>query len=53
LSKLSEGGDLALQDAFWLTLVALALAVVAAIFIRVPKPAPQAEEQAAITEQAV
>jgi EmrB/QacA subfamily drug resistance transporter len=47
------GLDLAVQDAFWLTLVALALAVIAVCFIRVPKPAPQAEEQAALAEQAV
>jgi hypothetical protein len=36
-----QGLDLAVHDAFWLSLVAFALALIAVSCIRVPKPASQ------------
>ncbi len=36
-----QGLDLAVQDAFWLSLVPFILAFIAVCFIRVPKPVPQ------------
>ena len=35
-----QGLDLAVQDAFWLSLAAFALAFLVVCFLRVPKPAP-------------
>lgn len=46
-----QGLNLAVQDAFWLSLAAFALALIAVCFIRVQKPVPQ--EKTAISEQAV
>lgn len=40
-----QGLDLAVQDAFWLSLVAFVLAFIAVCFIRVPKLTPQHETQ--------
>lgn len=36
-----QGLDLAVQDAFWLSLAAFALAFLVVCFLRIPKPAPQ------------
>jgi hypothetical protein len=46
-----QGLNLAVQDAFWLSLAAFALALIAVCFIRVQKPVPQ--EKTVISEQAV
>ncbi len=46
-----QGLNFAVQDAFWLSLAAFALALIAVCFIRVQKPVPQ--EKTAISEQAV
>jgi EmrB/QacA subfamily drug resistance transporter len=48
-----QGLNLAVQDAFWLSLMPLVLAFIAVCFIQVQKPAPRAEQQAAAPEQAV
>ncbi|HEY0757400.1 MAG TPA: MDR family MFS transporter [Ktedonobacteraceae bacterium] len=48
-----QGLDLAVQDAFWLSLIPLVVAFIAVCFIRVPKPAVQTAEKAVSTEQAV
>jgi DHA2 family multidrug resistance protein len=48
-----QGLNLAIQDAFWLSLVALIPAFLAVCFIRVPKPAAQAEEQMKTSGQTV
>jgi MFS family permease len=45
--------DLAVQDAFWLSLVAFVLAFISVCFIRVPKPVLQAEENTTPSDQVV
>lgn len=50
-----QGLDLAVQDAFWLSLAAFALAFLVVCFLRVPKPVPQtsvAQEQGESTATA-
>ncbi len=47
-----QGLDLAVQDAFWLSLAALVPAFLAVCFIRVPRPVPQVVEQTAQVEEA-
>lgn len=49
----SLGLNLAVQDAFWFSLVALVPAIIAVLFLRTPKSAAQPEEQMATPEQAV
>lgn len=46
-----QGLNLAVQDAFWLSLVAFALAFVAVCFIRIRKPVPQ--KKAELVEQEI
>jgi EmrB/QacA subfamily drug resistance transporter len=46
-----QGLDLAVQDAFWFTLIAFALAFIAICFIRIPKRVPQ--EDAAVSEKPI
>lgn len=48
-----QGLQLAVQDAFWISLVALIPAFLAVCFIRVPKPAGQAEEKMQTSGQTV
>jgi MFS family permease len=47
------GVNLAVQDAFWLSLVVLVPAVIAILFLRTPKSIAQTEEKTATPEQAV
>jgi hypothetical protein len=48
-----QGLNLAIQDAFWLSLLALIPAFLAVCFIPVPKPAAQAEEKMQTSGQTV
>ncbi|HZR42251.1 MAG TPA: MDR family MFS transporter [Ktedonobacteraceae bacterium] len=45
-----QGLDLALQDAFWLSLATFVLAFVVACFIRIQKPVAQTKEKAEISD---
>ncbi len=49
----SLGLNLAVQDAFWLSLVALIPAIIAVLFLRTPKSAAQTEETVATSGEAV
>ncbi|GHO58181.1 MDR family MFS transporter [Ktedonobacter robiniae] len=48
-----QGLDLAVQDAFWLSLAAFALAFLVVCFLRVPKPVPQEQGENTASERLV
>ena len=53
LGETRLGLNLAVQDAFWLSLAALIPAIIAVLFLHTPKSAAQTEEKTATLGQAV